>query len=108
MPDSLESAKLHGLHGSVGCMGQIFTWVAGLHGSKYFLHGSTFYVGDNFYVVCMGPIYLCMGQIFFAWVQIFLCGSLRGSKFFTWVQNFCDGQLLFTRRDCFTTLQLIA
>ena len=91
MPNSLESAKLHGLHGSVGCMGQIFTWVAGLHGSKYFLHGSTFYVGDNFYVVCMGPIYLCMGQIFLHGFKFFCVGLcvgknfLRGSKIFAMV-----------------------
>ena len=91
MPNSLESAKLHGLHGSVGCMGQIFTWVAGLHGSKYFSHGSTFYVGDNFYVVCMGPIYLCMGQIFLHGFKFFCVGLcvgqnfLRGSKIFAMV-----------------------
>ena len=90
MPNSLESAKLHGLHGSVGCMGQIFTWVAGLHGSKYFLHGSTFYVGDNFYVVCMGPIYLawvkffCMGSNFFVWVSAWVKIFYVGPKFLRW------------------------
>ena len=56
-----------------------------------------FYVGHNFYVGCVGHIYFGMGQTF-----------LRGSKFFTWVQSFCVGQLLFTRRDYFTILLLIA
>ena len=46
-------------------------------------------------------------KIFFTWVNMLrgLCGSnifLRGSIFF------CVGQLLFTRRDYFTILQLIA
>ena len=53
------------------------------------------------------------------WVRD-LCGSLgvwvayvkflrglRGSNIFAWVNFFCVGQLLFTRRDYFTILQLI-
>ena len=65
-----------------------------LRGSKYLLRGSW----------CLRGL---RGSKFFVWIQIFLRGSLRGSKFFTWVQNFFVGQLLFTRRDHFTILQLI-
>ena len=65
----------------VGCVGQIFTWVAWVTWVKIFF-------------------------TWVAWVRIFLRGSLRGSKFFTWIQNFCVSQILFTRWYYFTRLVL--
>ena len=86
-----ESTKLRGLRGNVGYVGPWVAWVAWVN----FLRWLSGYVGqDIFYVGCVGQIWFCVGPKFFAWV-------------FAWVQNFCVSQLLFTRSDYFTILQLI-
>ena len=75
-----ESAKSYEFRGNVGC------------------------VGHNIYVDCIGQIYFCVGLSVGK-------KSSRGSKIFPWIKYFfffCVGQLLFTRRDYFTILQLIA
>ena len=82
----------------VGCVVTWVLWVRGLRGSIF-----TWAAWVNFYMGCMGQIFLrgsnffLSGSISFTWVQNFL----RGSIFF------CLSQLLFTRRDYFTILQLI-
>ena len=80
-----EPAKSRGLSGNVGYVG---AWVIflrglrGLRGSKYFLRGQ-----HSTWVIYFTWI---------AWVKYILRGSLRGSK------------ILFTRRDYFSILQLMA
>ena len=84
----------------VGCEVTWVTWVRGLRESNFnvgcvgYVDRNIFYVGQNF-----------MWVIIFTWVvwvkYIFaLVQNFCGSNFF------CVGQLLFTRRDYFTILQL--
>ena len=73
------------------------------------------------YVVCVGPlgawvrflrglsewnIFPCV-QFFFAWVFALVKILYVGLKFLRRSTFFCVGQLLFTKRDYFTILQLI-
>ena len=83
-------------------MGDWVAWVRKLRGSNFYV-GCVGYVGHNFCVGSVGQIYFCLG----------LCvrqNILSMSKTFAWVFFFFFffvGQLLFTRWDYFTILQLI-
>ena len=95
---------VRGLRRCVGCVGQFFTRELRVG----YVSENIFYVGHKFYAGCVGQIYFCVSQVL-------LRESLRGSKCFMWFKNFCVGQvffcfgqLLFTRRDYFTVLQIIA
>ena len=58
----VESAKSRGLRGNVGCVDQIFTWVAWV---EIFCRFNLFYVGQNFLRESkfFAVLNFCMGHI---------------------------------------------
>ena len=103
-------SKLQSLLNRVGCVVTWVTWVSGCVGfvGQIFMCVAWVTWVKIFFTWLIIVTLVTWAKYVFAWVKMFLRGSFRGSKTFMWVQNFCVGQLLFTRPDYFTILQLIA